>query len=758
MADLAAVDRMYTWSMEWFEERFVSSMKAAPEAADLEERLANLSDALSLTFYRSVCRSIFARHHTLFSLTLTARVLLSEGRIDGAEWTFLLHGGGGVAAGALAGGGAAGGSGGAVAAAAGGAAAPSLDLAWLDGKAWTELVALSELPAFSGLLGSLARQPDEWRAWLDLDTPHTAPSPLQLAALTPQPADAPAEASLAANESLPGSGVQATLHRLLLLRCAQLDKCLPAVAAFVTDGLGTKFVDPPPFSVEASWEESTARTPIIFVLSAGADPAAALRHFAAAKGLDGSLHSISLGEGQGPSAERLVRDAQNGSGGWVVLQNCHLYPSWMADLERLVESVAATEKLPPHFRMWLTTAPASSFPVAVLRRSIKLTNEPPRGLRTNVLVNLPWTAGLAGISDGEVDAASLPPEARAYRLALRACHYGLVLCHAITQERRKFGPLGWNQHYTFNATDLAISARQLGHYLRLAEETQGAIPFDALHYCTCELNYGGRISDEADRRLCAALLSDFYTPAILDHPPKSPFAPSVPAAYTPPPPDASLNDLVERVRKFPLTDPSEVFGLHGNATLAVARREAGTLFASAASIHSRGNGGSAAALRDRMELAARIATDLEEALPPTFDLVAAREAYPYTYRECFHTVLVQVRGLAPPCLAPPAPRMHALPAASCVRPRDRDLAHTERVSLWPGGARPREILISEIESLAGRGAPSSALAAFARLACSPHPILAGASLRRSCSGTTRSPRPSAPTSLICTARSEGTWR
>ncbi len=93
-------------------------------------------------------------------------------------------------------------------------------------------------------------------------------------------------------------------------------------------------------------------------------------------------------------------------------------------------------------------------------------------------------------------------------LCVCVCVYVCVcVCScSILLERRKFRTLGLNIPYDFNDTDFSVSDDLLKSYLDSYEQT----PWDALKYLISEANYGGRVTDELDRRVLASYLNKFY--------------------------------------------------------------------------------------------------------------------------------------------------------------------------------------------------------------------------------------------------------
>lgn len=70
------------------------------------------------------------------------------------------------------------------------------------------------------------------------------------------------------------------------------------VMKFIEEELGPNYVIPPTFDITRAYDDSNCLCPLIFIMSPGADPMAALMLFASKMGNSESFQSISLGQGQ----------------------------------------------------------------------------------------------------------------------------------------------------------------------------------------------------------------------------------------------------------------------------------------------------------------------------------------------------------------------------------------------------------------------------------------------------------------------------
>ena len=90
--------------------------------------------------------------------------------------------------------------------------------------------------------------------------------------------------------------------RVLLSRILQPQKIVSAMGYYVSNTIGPQFLDSPNVTVRDLWKDSDERTPIIFVLSPGADPTASLLKLSESPDINNQLNIISLGQGQGKPA------------------------------------------------------------------------------------------------------------------------------------------------------------------------------------------------------------------------------------------------------------------------------------------------------------------------------------------------------------------------------------------------------------------------------------------------------------------------
>merc|ERR1712093_854092 len=126
-------------------------------------------------------------------------------------------------------------------------------------------------------------------------------------------------------------------------------------------------------------------------------------------------------------------------------------------LEGILEKL---EEMKPHkeFRLWITTEPTDHFPLSILQMSLKVVTEPPNGLKLNMRQSYSKVE--------EEDLASCPHK------RFRPLVYVLAFFHAVVQERRKYGRIGWNVAYDFNESDFSSCMLVIKTYLTKSHENE----------------------------------------------------------------------------------------------------------------------------------------------------------------------------------------------------------------------------------------------------------------------------------------------
>jgi dynein heavy chain len=132
------------------------------------------------------------------------------------------------------------------------------------------------------------------------------------------------------------------------------------------------------------------------------------------------------------------------------------------------------------------------------------------------------------------------------------------------QDRRKFGPIGWNIAYEFTNEDLMVCKKQLRMLLDEYEE----IPYKVLNFLGAEINYGGRVTDDKDVRLITTIIMVYMNPGCL----QVGHAFSASGNYRQPP-ASTIDQYIDYIEKLPLNPSPEAFGLHDNAEITNSQQE-----------------------------------------------------------------------------------------------------------------------------------------------------------------------------------------
>ncbi|KAF4740188.1 Dynein heavy chain 10, axonemal, partial [Perkinsus olseni] len=431
---LSAISEMYEYSLGSYLAVFEQALREAKPDKIIDNRLKNVREKLTQNVYDFTCMGLFERHKLLYSFQMTCMIMEGEDELIRQDHEFFLKGN------------------------------PSLEKSlvrvllltamvklkfghetvvpvkvatpnphpdWLPDTGWKDMQVLPGLgECFENIISDVSGAEGGllWREWFDLEQPESSPMPMGY----DQACD--------------------PFQQLLVIRCLRTDRVVNAIKNFIMWRLGEYYVQPPSLVYDKIFQQSNEKSPIVFILSPGADPQSDVQQLGEKLGFTAPsrFRFLALGQGMGPVAQSSIEAG-----------------------------------------LWLTTQPTQAFPLGILQRSLKVVTEPPDGLKLNM------KQSYAKITDADLDECTHD--------AFKPLIFVLAFFHAVVQDRRKYGSIGWNVPYDFNESDFKISFQLLRLYIDKAQESNDPLPWETMRYLIGEAMYGGRVTDNYDRRvLCKA--------------------------------------------------------------------------------------------------------------------------------------------------------------------------------------------------------------------------------------------------------------
>jgi dynein heavy chain len=557
LTGLCTIDHMYQYSLDSFVTYFYFAIERAEQAEKVEERVEKLKACLRITMYTMTARGLFVRHKLIFLAQLTFNLMKrgnlgDDNLINDAMFQFLLRGPRRTG--------------------------EENTLPWLPTAAWESVLCLSDLEEFSKFSSDLVEAAPRFREWYNHITPESEKLPLDWAALDRTP-----------------------FQKMLVVRCLRPDRVATALTDFIRVTLpsGNAYADCDSSLsaldiLEASFLDSSPTTPLYLILSPGANVMGDLDTLANKYGFvpGDTYHSVSMGQGQDVIAMRNLEMAHR-QGHWVVLNNVHLMPRWLAELEKRLDDFAL-EGSHKKFRLYLSSDASNAIPIGILNRSIKITNEPPAGLKANV------KRAFASLNRESFEEG----ESKMKSILFGLCHF-----HAVMIERKQYGPLGYNMMYPFAIGDLRDSSTVLANYME--NSGGGKIPWSDLRYIFGEIMYGGHIVNDFDRLMCNTYLDFFMKDELLDETEMFPYNEEEKnMSFTCPQP-TTYDKYLEHIDQGLSQETPVAFGLHPNAEIDFRTTMSNRILATILDLQARDSSGGDGAMSPDA-IAEQVANDIAD--------------------------------------------------------------------------------------------------------------------------------------------------
>jgi dynein heavy chain len=208
IVEMANVEWMYSTSLTQFLTLYDYAIDFSPKAQLIPERVKNITQWLTRKTYRYVNRGLFEKDKVTFKVMMATRILIKDKKLSTADVMLFLKAGAGVEdRGKL--------------------------FNWMDQNAWLNLKALSkhkflaDTQAFyKALPDQMQRNEQAWKKWIDENEPENTPVPDGY------------------EEKLSTEGGVGQFLRLCLVRCLREDRTMVTCDMFISDTLGSEFIQP----------------------------------------------------------------------------------------------------------------------------------------------------------------------------------------------------------------------------------------------------------------------------------------------------------------------------------------------------------------------------------------------------------------------------------------------------------------------------------------------------------------------------------